>query len=846
MIFIQTACRSIGTLAHSAGNAYFRLKKKQTKVFTKHIMHMLLHHLKVAVRNLMKYKLQTFISVLSIAIGIVTLAFAHAVLTKVTSPSLYSQPYADRTFNVYLEPIDGSSEKVGAAGSNVSPPSFNRDLLLALKRDGGPKSVERMAVPNGMTYGDIMEFRLGDSIRRKTSMAFTLTDPGYFNLMGIRSAITGRPVSRLKPGEAIISQKMAATVFGDADPRGAVCPNTNGLHPIPLTIVDVFEDVSSFEGLLNSRTLYISLGEMESDLLGAKNGVRDEPYHARWVTMVLREGCTESQLLQELNTRLKPFGLRAALESAVRQGDIRLIVTVQTLVHLIGALILMAALIGFLRMQVQLFWMRRREVSLHITHGARRSQLFRLLFAEVVIVVGLSVAVAMLMGSWVEHFVYTNFANLMNDAPFSVRNLACYSLSIGLLLLLLCALIIWVALARICRAEQGLAAHMRVSRTHLFRNVMLGLQVAISIVFVCGTLTTALWADEMLKSFNLPDNLEPYKECLYLRVDEARENCESLKKEIARQPSLDKMMAHETVYHQIPDIADNPEMLEAFGGQSHFPLLLTADTTLVDFYHLRVNWLRKPTGSEAYLLLADSLYHKMRRLGVVTSDVLTVSWWDEEVQAFPIAGTIAGMPYERHETSILVHPGAAERVTNFVLVPKDGKYRQLLRETEDVIQRVEPSVVDRMAHNFHAYHQEVGVVENFRIVGWMLGIVSLIICAMSIYSTIALDTRSRQKEVAIRQVCGAKSGDIYRLFGRVYVLMVVLSLLIAIPVEVLFHRMMFSEDMMSPRAFDGADTSPLIPCLGGAFIVIVLIVAIVGWNIRCIMRTNPSEIIAKE
>lgn len=39
-------------------------------------MHMILHHLKVAVRNLLKYKLQTVISVLSIAIGIVTLAIA--------------------------------------------------------------------------------------------------------------------------------------------------------------------------------------------------------------------------------------------------------------------------------------------------------------------------------------------------------------------------------------------------------------------------------------------------------------------------------------------------------------------------------------------------------------------------------------------------------------------------------------------------------------------------------------------------------------------------------------------------------------------------------------------------
>ena len=807
---------------------------------------MLLHHLKVAARNLMKYKLQTLISVLSIAIGIVTLAFAHAVLTKVTSPSLYSQPYADRTFNVYLEPIDGSSEKVGAAGSNVPPPSFNRDLLLALKRDGGPKSVERMAVTNGMTYGDIMEFRLGDSIRRKTSMSFTLIDPGYFNLVGIRSAITGRPIGRLKPGEAIISQKMAATVFGDVDPRGAVCPHTNSLHPIPLTIVDVFENVSFFDIPLDSKTLFVSLGEMEGDLYGAKSEVGEELYYARWVTMVLREGCTTAQLLQELNARLEPFGLRATLRDAVSQDDIQTVVAAQTLVHLIGALILIAAIIGFLRMQVQLFWMRRREVSLRITHGAKRWQLFRLLFAEILIVVGLSVTVAMLMGCWVENFVYAHLANFMNDAPFSVQNLVPYSLFIGLLLLLLCALIIWVALARICKAGQGLAAQMRGSRTHLFRDVMLGLQVAISIVFVCGTLTTALWADSMRKCFNLPDDLEPYKECLYLNSDVAWENRESLKKEIARQPSLDRMMAHEISYYRIPGVAANPEMMESFGGQTHFPLLLTADTSLVAFYHLRVNWIRKSVGSEPYLLLGDSLYHKLRRQGVVSSDVLTINWWDGKDQAFPVAGTISDMPYRKDEVSIIVRPDAAEIATNFVLVPKEGKYRQLLHETEDAIHRIEPSVVDKMAHNFHAFHQEVELLENFHVVGWILGIISLIICAMSIYSTIALDTRSRRKEVAIRKVFGAKSSNIYRLFGRVYLLIVVLSLLIALPVAVLFHRIMYSEDMIPPHSWEGTDTSPLIPCLGGSCIVIVLIAAIVLWNVRSIMRTNPSEIIAKE
>ena len=112
-------------------------------------MHIILHHLKVAVRNLLKYKLQTVISVLSIAIGIVTLAFVHAALSKMTFPSIYSQPYADRTYSVGLEPVGGYVAKVDSTGRRVPPPSFSRDILRALKCDGGLKSVERMAVPNG-------------------------------------------------------------------------------------------------------------------------------------------------------------------------------------------------------------------------------------------------------------------------------------------------------------------------------------------------------------------------------------------------------------------------------------------------------------------------------------------------------------------------------------------------------------------------------------------------------------------------------------------------------------------------------------------------------------------------
>lgn len=61
--------------------------------------------------------------------------------------------------------------------------------------------------------------------------------------------------------------------------------------------------------------------------------------------------------------------------------------------------------------------------------------------------------------------------------------------------------------------------------------------------------------------------------------------------------------------------------------------------------------------------------------------------------------------------SLLIRPNTTDIATNFILIPKEGKYRQLLRETEDVIQRIDPSVVQKMVHNFHAFHEEVTLVE---------------------------------------------------------------------------------------------------------------------------------------
>ena len=175
-------------------------------------MNMIIHNLKVALRNLMKYKLQTAISVLSIAVGIVTLALTHSVLTRFRLPAIYSQPYFDRTYDMQFF----SSEE----GRNVK---ISSEIINAVKRDGGPKSAEKLAVPNGYRQNFYAEFHLADSTVRKGEIRMQPLDPEYAAYARLRSALTGSKIRSLKIGEAIIAEYFPGKVFandGFADFQG--------------------------------------------------------------------------------------------------------------------------------------------------------------------------------------------------------------------------------------------------------------------------------------------------------------------------------------------------------------------------------------------------------------------------------------------------------------------------------------------------------------------------------------------------------------------------------------------------------------------------------------------------
>ena len=796
---------------------------------------MLLHNLKVALRNILKYKVQTLGSILSLAIGMVTLATVHSFLLNFRMASINHEPYYDRVYNLRFDSIQKRQ-----SDNSIR---INGDIVRAVKANGGPRCIEQGPyAPNGMLTGGWAEFTLNGKTRRKMQLDAVPLDRHYPNFVGIRSAITGEKIKVLGPHDAIINEKQAKQIFGDKNPVGASIRLTKNYGNYQLRLVDVYQDLSLTELDMSSSALFYSpceLEDMDSDQFNAGN-----------LYVVLKEGCTPQQLKAEVNSRLKPLGLKVKTEKLKDRlsEEYSSVAIACSITYLIGSLILLAAIIGFLRMQTQLFWMRRREISLRITNGATRLQLFSMFATEVVMIVLGAYFVAVLMGSWIcDYLARPQFAEITSELG-TVSHLYLYSLVIGLVVMMLCLAIIWVVLSRICKHTQALESGMRRSHNHWFRNTMLGVQVMISMFFLGVTFCLLCWVGKIADFNHIPDDERAYEQSLFLQTN-AAENGQRLRDKLIHLPQVERWIPYSWGFWQVNELAENEEFSKAvwkddlfvsYSNVTNYKIQMTSDISYLDFFKIKVNWKPKANRKKC-ILVNEELYKQMRQHHVAPNDILTV----DEMDSYQIAGTFQSIPYqESFKTDIysfiVIDPKEAYDARHYILVAKPGEYKEMQIAVDRMIQKLEPAVVKPMASNLRDYMViEMLALEILQNIAWILAIVSLAICLISIFSTVMLDTQTRKKEVAIRKVNGALTKDIAKLFGRTYLVITLIAMVFAVVAMLLFH-------IVLSQMFEMVEINPAFPISLSVVIVIGFIAAIIACQVRKIMKVDPSEILAKE
>ena len=796
-------------------------------------MNMLLHNLKVALRNILKYKVQTLGSILSLAIGMVTLAVVHSFLQNFRMASINHEPYYDRVYNLQFDSIQKRQ-------SNNSI-RINGDIVRAVKANGGPRCIEQGPyAPNGMLTGGWAEFTLSGKTRRKMQLDAVPLDRNYPNFVGIRSAITGEKIKVLGPHDAIINEKQAKQIFGDKNPVGASIRLSKDYGNYQLRLVDVYQDLSLTEQ--NSSALFYSPWELEDMDLNQ--------FYAVALYVVLKEGCTPQQLKAEVNGRLKPLGLKVKAEKLKDRlsEEYSSVAIARSITYLIGSLILLAAIIGFLRMQTQLFWMRRREISLRITNGATRLQLFSMFATEVVVIVLGAYFVAVLMGSWIcDYLARPQFAEITSELG-TISHLYLYSLVIGLVVMMLCLAIIWVVLSRICKHTQALESGMRRSHNHWFRNTMLGVQVMISMFFLGVTFCLLCWVGKMAEFNHIPDDERAYEQSLFLQTN-AAENGQRLRDKLIHLPQVERWMPYSWGFWKVNELAENEEFSKAawqgdpyasYNNVTNYCFRITSDTSYLDFFKIKVNWKPKANRKKC-ILVNEELYKQMRQHHVAPNDILTV----DEMDSYQIAGTFQSIPYQGSFKTdiysfIVIDPKEAYDAKHYILVAKPGEYKEMQVAVDRMIQKLEPAVVKPMSSNLRDYMaRSMFALEILQNIAWILAIVSLAICLISIFSTVMLDTQTRKKEVAIRKVNGALTKDITKLFGRTYLVITLIAMVFAVVAILLFH-------IVLSQMFNMVEINPVFPIILSVVIVIGFIAVIIACQVRKIMKVDPSEILAKE
>ena len=792
-------------------------------------MNMLLHNLKVALRNILKYKVQTLGSILSLAIGMVTLAMVHSFLQNFRMASINHEPYYDRVYNLRFDSIQKRQSENSIR--------INGDIVRAVKANGGPRCIEQGPyAPNGMLTGGWAEFTLNGKTRRKMALDAVPLDRNYPNFVGIRSAITGEKIKVLGPHDAIINEKQAKQIFGDKNPVGASIRLSKSYGNYQLRLVDVYQDLSLTEH--KSSALFYSPWELED--------MDPEQFYAVNLYVVLKEGCTPQQLKAEVNGRLKPLGLKVKTEKLKDRlsEEYSSVAIACSITYLIGSLILLAAIIGFLRMQTQLFWMRRREISLRITNGATRLQLFSMFATEVVVIVLVAYLVAVLMGAWIcDYLARPQFAEITSELGI-ISHLYLYSLVIGLVVMMLCLAIIWIVLSRICKHTQALESGMRRSHNHWFRNTMLGVQVMISMFFLGVTFCLLCWVGKMADFNHIPDDERAYKQSLFLQTN-AAENVQRLRDKLIHLPQVERWIPYGCGFWQLNELAENEEFSKAAWQDnsyviSHYKIQTASDTSYLDFFKIKVNWKPKANRKKC-ILVNEELYKYMRQYHVAPNDILTV----DEMDSYQIAGTFQSIPYQGSMRTdiysfIVIDPKNAYDAKHYILVAKPGEYKEMQIAVDRIIQKLEPAVVKPMASNLRDYMVlEMLALEILQNIAWILAIVSLAICLISIFSTVMLDTQTRKKEVAIRKVNGALTKDIVKLFGRTYLVITLIAMVFAVVAMLLFH-------IVLGQMFEMVEINPAFPIILSVVIVVGFIAAIIACQVRKIMKVDPSEILAKE
>ena len=827
----------------------------------------ILHNLKTAWRNLLKYKVQNIISIACLAVGVVCFAITVHIMFNFARNLYYSSIDQGRpVFNIYemSEEEFKNTAKHDANGADRQLPMVNItkafiDRLYSMK-------LPAMKEVHGIVLIMRSDFEFDDNTPQpKTYLAtFAQCSPRRYHYLGYRSAITGERIPELNEGDVLITDDLRDKVFGKGvDPRGfRILTEIDGSQR---TIRDVVNISERMEDFYNDAIIYCQ-----------KNCIAERQFNRiNSLQIELAEGYTAQQLREQLAGALPEYYVALRWNAWDWTDDGLFFLTIIGVVLLLGSSVLLIGAVGFLKMQLQLFSLRAREMALRRTMGAKPRHLFMLLVTEMAIMFAFTAIATLLITVQLSRYAMSIIQRLNDEILFDVGVIVETGMWICLATLLCSLVVAFISLYRQLHCPVG----MRVGRSGHPRtkgqSVMLGTQFAISMMLTFAVLG-AFYALNVIAEQEYgshTENKTPYRKTLMARMT-------SVEPDFANKIAQNKDVEHISKCIYACCESEGPEVDEGLITHTrkymntdgtirvHAYSFLTSDEELFDLLDIEISEDKpKDENQQKHVSAIYVRTEEVERLREkwdlpISRDVQTRRLYkDRSYTLIGYAPALIGYRPGSHSTPsfwIVDDDVTWQDLTNFkelrayspeanyLIFPKDGKYAKVEDALTDLWREAQPGNMNDVPVDnlYEEWFKGIRMLELMRELCFLLVIVSILCIVASVYSAISLESRGRQKEVALRKIHGAHSWDIMRLFGKYYLRLLLISGIIVGILSIAFIT------IFSTFALDGIESKDWMMILLYLFLSITIVVAVtlltISHKIWKVSKIHPAEVVKKE
>ena len=777
---------------------------------------MIKHYLKVAFRNLIKYKTQSLVSIIGLAVGFT--CFALSVLWiryEMTYDNFHEG--ADR---IYLA---GSSFRLYGDGFTYNSSSFLADYLAK-----NCPEIEKVC----RIFYDWNEKKI-----KNEDVEFVVrrieVDSNFISMFNIK-VLDGDNHLQLKKDEIAITENTAKRIFGKESPIGKhLILEESNEEKIIVAVVKSWEGHSlfSFDILLPFHDTNPNWGNQRCQTLFR--------IYPNCDIEALKQRLSEYEVQQDghkypNSTLIAPL---STLRSSHPREDVNVKLNHIRLFACISGLVIICGICNYLTMLITRIRMRKRELALRKVNGSSNGGLLTLLLTELVLLLILSSGIGLVLIELILP-TFKRLSQINEGVSFFYIEVFVYILSLIAVTVGFASLLIRYISKRTLLSNINKKSNLHLSGWFYKSSILF--QLFIGIAFVFCTLV-------MMKQLNFLLNTKE------LGIE--RHN-------VGAVVYCSENVPFKEILEQMPDVT---KYLSGF--QTPIPKMYFSTFRIKE-------WEGKTTDSEQYIDLEDETINQEyadffgvevlegsmldekdgKNMVVINEAAVKAFGWTQPVgkkidklgRHYIVKGVIKNIYYNApiHPVTpaIFFLPDNKQKSENrghLIFKFKEGTWKNVSQKLREEAYKVNPNAELRLINMEEKYDEYMKSENSLSMLLSIVSFICIAIAVFGIFSLVTLSCEQRRKEIAIRKVNGASIGTILNLFFKEYLLLLIIASCIAFPLGyVIMKHWLESYVKQTPIS---------LWIYGGIFIVMLLIIFLsIIWRVWKAARQNPAEVIKSE